>query len=79
MGLTLSATAPRPAEPERRPWPETLAAQVVAVRQAVAAGAGSAEAVAARFDDVRPAAVADVLDALLELNLVRSADGVLIA
>lgn len=76
-GLDLRTIAPVETAPEVavRPWPEALAARTVAVRQAVAAGAQTPEAVAARFAGARLAAVAEVLDALAELGLVHVADG----
>ncbi|PAP74903.1 hypothetical protein B1759_16705 [Rubrivirga sp. SAORIC476] len=77
-GLDLRTVAPIETAPEvvTRPWPEALAARTVAVRQAVAAGAQTPEAVAARFEGARLGAVAEVLDALAELGLVHVADGV---
>ncbi len=80
-GLDLRTAAPVEVEPEAvtRPWPEPLAARTVAVRQAVAAGASTPEAVAARFDGARLGAVAEVLDALAELGLVTVAEGVFTA
>ncbi|MEL6444906.1 MAG: DNA methyltransferase, partial [Bacteroidota bacterium] len=76
-GLALE-TPPAPAEdaaPAVRPWPDALAAQMVAVRQAVAAGASTPAAVAARFASLTPRPAAEVLDALAELGLVQHADG----
>ena len=80
-GLDLRTVAPVETAPEvvTRPWPEALAARTVAVRQAVAAGAQTPEAVAARFAGARLGAVAEVLDALAELGLVHVADGVFTA
>ncbi|MFN3598031.1 MAG: class I SAM-dependent DNA methyltransferase, partial [Rubricoccaceae bacterium] len=53
-GLGLASVAPAAAAtPAARPWPETLAARTVAVRQAVAGGARTPEAVAARFAGAR--------------------------
>ncbi|MDT7857749.1 DNA methyltransferase [Rubrivirga sp. S365] len=76
-GLDLAAAPPEAADaaPAARPWPAALAARTVAVRQAVAGGARTADAVAGRFDGARRADVAEVLDALAELGLVRSAGG----
>ncbi|MEL7170053.1 MAG: type IIL restriction-modification enzyme MmeI, partial [Bacteroidota bacterium] len=76
-GLALE-TPPAPAAdaaPAVRPWPDALAAQMVAVRQAVAAGASTPAAVAARFARLTPRPAAEVLDALAELGLVQHADG----
>ena len=71
-GLDLRTPAAPPTDdaPTVRPWPESLAARTVAVRQAVAAGASTPAAVAARFDGATARATSDVLDALAELGLV---------
>lgn len=80
-GLALPATAaPEPEAAEQRPWPSGMAAQTVAVRQAVAAlGSADAAGVAARFRGAGPKTVAPVLETLAELGLVRAEDGVFVA
>ncbi|MAS53143.1 MAG: hypothetical protein CMJ44_00695 [Pimelobacter sp.] len=80
-GLALPATAaPEPEAAEPRPWPSGMAAQTVAVRQAVAAlGSADAEGVATRFRGAGPKTVAPVLETLAELGLVRAEDGVFVA
>ncbi len=71
-GLALVTPASPEAAPVRRAWPDTLAKQLAAVRQAVEAGADSPEAVRARFTGAPAAAVAASLDALAALGLVRA-------
>ena len=80
-GLALPAVAaPEPEAAEPRPWPSGMAAQTVAVRQAVAAlGSADASGVAARFRGAGPKTVAPVLETLAELGLVRAEDGVFVA
>ena len=71
-GLGLVSPEAPAAEPARRAWPDSLAKQLAAVRQAVEAGADSPEAVRARFTGAPLRAVTDALDALAELGLVRA-------
>jgi len=71
---TAPRAAPAPVSASPRPWPDSLADRITAVRQAVAGGAHTAKAVAGRFTGARPADVADVLEALAAHGLVR-ADG----
>lgn len=80
-GLALLATvAPEPETAEPRPWPSGMAAQTVAVRQAVAAlGSADAGSVAARFRGAGPKTVTPVLETLAELGLVRAEAGMYVA
>ena len=80
-GLALpTAAAQTPEAVEPRPWPSGMAAQTVAVRQAVAAlGSADAAGVAARFRGAGPKTVAPVLETLAELGLVRAEEGVFVA
>ena len=80
-GLDLATVvAPVKETVEARPWPSTMAAQTVAVRQAVAAlGSADAATVAARFSGATLRVVAPVLETLAELGLVRAEDGVYVA
>ncbi|MEP0548080.1 MAG: DNA methyltransferase [Rhodothermales bacterium] len=80
-GLALPATvAPEPEAAEPRPWPSGMAAQTVAVRQAVAAlGSADAGSVAARFRGAGPKTVTPVLETLAELGLVRAEAGLYVA
>ena len=62
---------------EAHPWPSTIAAQTVAVRQAVAAlGSANAAAVAARFSG---AGLRAVVETLAQLGLVRAEEGIYVA
>lgn len=78
QGFDLRTPAPveTEEEPTVRPWPESLAARTVAVRQAVAAGASTSAEVASRFQGATSRATGEVLDALAELGLVHESDGV---
>ncbi|MBC15032.1 MAG: SAM-dependent methyltransferase [Rhodothermaceae bacterium] len=80
-GLALpTAAAQTPEAVEPRPWPSGMAAQTVAVRQAVAAlGSADAAGVAARFRGAGPKTVAPVLETLAELGLGRAEDGGFVA
>ncbi|MEM6328058.1 MAG: DNA methyltransferase [Bacteroidota bacterium] len=69
-GLAL-VTPPEPApEPARRPWPDSLPAQLAAVREAVEAGAVTPAAVRDRFMGAPTEAVRQSLDALAALGIV---------
>ncbi len=78
-GLAFEPSAARPATGaagvEACPWPSALKDRTFAVREAVAGGAFTLDAVASRFTGARRADVADVLEALAALGHVHADDG----
>lgn len=78
-GLALTTPAGRavtgPSAVAARPWPSALRDRAEAVREAVAGGASTLDAVASRFTGARRADVADVLDALAALGHLHADDG----
>src|SRR5690606_35453149 len=69
LGLAAPARAPEPEAP-RRPWPDTFAGRIAAVRQAAEAGAVTVDALVARFEGASREAVAEALGALADRGLV---------
>src|SRR5690606_11329741 len=71
-GLDL-ATVPAPAtdgEAPRRPWPDTFAGRIAAVRQAAEGGAVTVEALLSRFEGASREAVVEAFEALADRGLV---------